>query len=88
VSRYGDLVHADRKAAGLSLRVLAEKVGVHFTYLSNLEHGRQVPSRATAEMIAKRLGADVAQHLLALGWHACPKCSQEHRTSEAAWGTP
>jgi transcriptional regulator with XRE-family HTH domain len=88
MSAYGDLVRDDRKAAGLTLRRLGELVGCDYTYLSRIERGRMVPARATAEIIAKRLGADVAQHLLALGWHACSNCGNEHRTSEAAWGQP
>lgn len=86
MSAYGDLVRGDRKAARLSLRALGELVGCDYTYLSRIERGGMVPSRATAEIIAKRLDADVAQHLLALGWHVCTKCGNEHRTSEAAWG--
>jgi transcriptional regulator with XRE-family HTH domain len=49
-----------RKAARLSQRALAEKVGVDFTYLSKIENGRvEPPSESVLQRIAKELAGEL-----------------------------
>ena len=49
-----------RKAARLSQRALAEKVGVNFTYLSKIENGRvEPPSESVLQRIAKELAGEL-----------------------------
>ena len=49
-----------RKAARLSQRALAEKVGVDFTYLSKIENGRvEPPSENVLQRIAKELAGEL-----------------------------
>lgn len=83
VSPYAVAVRADRRRAKLTLRELAKRVGVDFTYLSKIENAKYIPSAATAQRIAEEVGASTASHLRALGWHACPRCRYFHRNKEA-----
>jgi transcriptional regulator with XRE-family HTH domain len=57
----GALVHARRRAVGLSLRDLSARTGVSNAYLSQLERGRHEPSlgvlRAVAGALDVPLGA-------------------------------
>ena len=49
-----------RKAARLSQRALAEKVGVNFTYLSKIENGRvEPPSESVLQRIANELAGEL-----------------------------
>ncbi|MDZ7749047.1 MAG: XRE family transcriptional regulator [Halofilum sp. (in: g-proteobacteria)] len=52
----GDRIHRARKAAGLSLRALAEQTGVSHTTLSKFEHGAQVPSSRQLIELSGALG--------------------------------
>ncbi len=60
--KFGERVRALRKAKGWSLRVLAEKVDVGFTYLSRVENERlnfgDYPSDALIHRLADALEAD------------------------------
>jgi transcriptional regulator with XRE-family HTH domain len=60
--RFGNRVRELRKAKGLSLRGLAAKVGVGFTYLSRVENEKleygDYPSDALICKLAKALDAD------------------------------
>jgi len=60
--KFGDRVRALRKEKGWSLRVLAAKVGVGFTYLSRVENERlnfgDYPSDALIHRLAEALEAD------------------------------
>lgn len=60
--KFGETVRALRKAEGWSLRVLAEKVEVGFTYLSRVENERlnfgDYPSDALIHRLAEALEAD------------------------------
>ena len=66
--RFGERVRKLRHAKGWSLRVLAEKVDVGFTYLSRIENGRlnfgDYPSDALIHRLAKALGADEEELLV------------------------
>lgn len=52
--KLGQRIRQLREAQGLSLRALAEKVGVSAPFLSDLEHGRRGTEKIPA--IAKALG--------------------------------
>jgi len=66
--KFGDRVRALRKAKGWSLRVLAEKVEVGFTYLSRVENERlnfgDYPSDALIHRLAAALEADEEELLI------------------------
>jgi HTH-type transcriptional regulator, competence development regulator len=66
--KFGDKVRALRKAKAWSLRDLAEKVGVGFTYLSRVENERlnfgDYPSDALIHRLAEALDADEEELLV------------------------
>jgi transcriptional regulator with XRE-family HTH domain len=57
--KFGEQIRAFRKAKGWSLRDLADRVGVGFTYLSRIENGRlnfgDYPSDALIHRLADAL---------------------------------
>ena len=50
MQRFGEKLSSLRKARGLTLTALGDELGVHNTYISQLEKGRRVPN---ADMILK-----------------------------------
>lgn len=53
---FPDRLRELRRAARLSQRALAERVGIDFTYLSKIENGRvEPPSEGVLQRIAKEL---------------------------------
>ncbi len=58
--KYGERLRELRKERGLTLRALAEAVGVDFTYLSKIENGKAgyLPGANTIRALAEALGAD------------------------------
>ena len=65
---FGQRVRELRTAKKLSLRDLAPKVGVGFTYISKIENGKldfgDYPSESLIRKLAKVLGADLYELLL------------------------
>jgi HTH-type transcriptional regulator, competence development regulator len=65
---FGGRVRQLRKAKGLTLRDLAPRVGVGFTYLSKIENGRldfgDFPGESLIRKLASALGADEDELLL------------------------
>ena len=65
---FGERLRELRKAKNLSQRVLADKVGINFTYLSKVESEKldfaQYPSEELIRKLAKALEADVDELLL------------------------
>ncbi|MGZ0173345.1 MAG: transcriptional repressor LexA [Planctomycetales bacterium] len=57
-SQIGEQIREARQARGLSLRALAEKVGIHFSHLSKIENGKDTVGRDTLIRIAEELGVD------------------------------
>jgi len=57
------LVKTIRVKQGLSVRALAAKAKMSFTYLSNVENGNADPSLSTLRRIAKALKVKVADLL-------------------------
>jgi transcriptional regulator with XRE-family HTH domain len=66
--RFGERVRSLRKSKGWSLRTLAEKVGVGFTYLSRVENERlnfgDYPSDALIHRLAESLDANEEELLV------------------------
>jgi HTH-type transcriptional regulator, competence development regulator len=66
--RFGDRVRALRTARGYSQRVLGERVGVSFTYISKVENGKldfgDYPSEDLIRRLAAALDADEEELLL------------------------
>lgn len=67
-NRFGQRVRKLRHGKGLSLRDLAPKVGVGFTYLSKVETGRldfgEYPSESLIRKLAMVLDGDVDELLI------------------------
>lgn len=74
---FGAKVRELRQAAGLTLRELAEKAGVDFTYLSKMETGKlpYTPAPETIRVLAASLGADPLE-LLSLAHKLPPELNQ------------
>jgi|ERR1019366_1212234 transcriptional regulator with XRE-family HTH domain len=66
--RFGKRLQALRKAKGYTLRDLAGKVGVGFTYISKAENGKlafaDFPGEALIVKLAKALDADADELLI------------------------
>jgi transcriptional regulator with XRE-family HTH domain len=62
---FGERLRQLRKERGLTLRALAEAVGVDFTYLSKIENGKAgyLPGAETIRALAEALGADALELL-------------------------
>lgn len=50
-----------RKMQRLSQEELADRCGVHRTYIGSIERGEKSPTLNTVEKIAKGLGVDIAE---------------------------
>jgi transcriptional regulator with XRE-family HTH domain len=65
---FGERVRELRKAKNLTLRDVAGKVDINFTYLSKIENGKldfsDFPSEKLIRRLAKALGGDVDELLL------------------------
>lgn len=57
-SQIGAQIREARQARGLSLRRLAEKIGIHFSHLSKIENGKDTVGRDTLIRLAEELGVD------------------------------
>lgn len=55
---FGQRLRAVRKDRGWTLRVLAAKAGVHWTYLGQVERGERNVSLLTILRLSKALGID------------------------------
>ena len=62
---FGQRLRQLRQGKGLTLRQLAEAVGVDFTYLSKIENGKAgyLPGAETIRSLAEALGADALELL-------------------------
>lgn len=57
-SDVGKMIREARQARGISLRALADRVGIHFSHLSKIENGRDRIGRESLARIAEELGVD------------------------------
>jgi transcriptional regulator with XRE-family HTH domain len=66
--QFGEKVRELRVAKNLTLRDLAEKLGINFTYVSKIENQKlsfgEYPSEVLIRKIAKALGADADELLI------------------------
>jgi transcriptional regulator with XRE-family HTH domain len=63
---FGRRVRHFRCADGLTLRALARRCGVHWTYLGQIERGQRNPSLVVILTIAKALQVDAGELLRGL----------------------
>lgn len=63
----GSIIRDGRKRHGLTLRALADDVGLNFTTLSHVEAGRMVVSEDAYRRISERLGLDADELILLSG---------------------
>ena len=61
---FARVVERRRKASGFSKAKLAEKAGLHQTYIGLLERGSRSPNLATAAAIAHSLGSPLSVLIL------------------------
>jgi len=54
--KFGKVVRRRREAAGLSQEALADRAGLHRTYISLLERGLRMPSIQVVRQLAAALG--------------------------------
>jgi transcriptional regulator with XRE-family HTH domain len=81
---FGARLRALRRSAGVAQRDLAQRVGVHFTYLSKIESGAMPPpASATIARLAAALGAD-ADELCAVARKPGPRAAERARRREAS----
>lgn len=60
-SEFGRRVRSRREQLGLSQMAVAERAGVHFTFVSDIERGVRNPSLLTMVKLAKALDADLSE---------------------------
>jgi transcriptional regulator with XRE-family HTH domain len=58
--QFGNVIRRRREASGLSQEALADKAGLHRTYISLLERGRRVPSIKIVQQLAAALETTMA----------------------------
>ncbi len=75
MTTVGSRLRQLRKSRGLSLRAAAAAVGIHFTYLSKVENGREMAGEETIRALATITGGDV-EELLALAGKIPAELSQ------------
>ncbi|HEY5311440.1 MAG TPA: helix-turn-helix transcriptional regulator [Pirellulales bacterium] len=59
--RFGDNLRKVRKAKGISQEDLADKAGLHRTYISSVERGERNVTLETIDKLAKALGVPMAK---------------------------
>lgn len=57
--KFGRIVRRRREAAGVSQEALADRAGLHRTYISLLERGLRNPSLTVISKLAKALGTSM-----------------------------
>ena len=63
----GQHIRKQREGAGISIRVLASKIGVNATYLSRVERGLVPPSDDLLDGVAKALGCSAEELFVLAG---------------------
>lgn len=59
VQRFGDVVRQQREASGISQEDLADRAGLHRTYISLIERGLRTSSITTVQRLAEALGVSM-----------------------------
>lgn len=60
LQRFGNTVRTFRKQLGISQEQLAERAGLHRTYIGSIERGEQNISLLNIEKVANALGISIA----------------------------
>lgn len=60
-TRFGRTVRTKREATGISQEDLADRAGLHRTYVSMIERGRRTASIAVVERLADALGTSMTE---------------------------
>jgi len=58
--QFGNVVRRRQEGEGLSQEALADKAGLHLTYISLLERGQRMPSIGVVQKLAIALGTTMA----------------------------
>lgn len=58
---FGAVLRERREAAGISQEQLADRAGLHRTYVSLIERGRRTASIEVVRKLAKALGASMTE---------------------------
>lgn len=59
VQRFGDVVRQQREDSGISQEDLADRAGLHRTYISLIERGLRTSSITTVQRLAEALGVSM-----------------------------
>lgn len=68
MNAFGEQIRKLRKSERLTLRGLADKSNLSYSFIGSLENGRYNPSRESIYSLAKPLGADVNELLMLAGF--------------------
>ena len=68
----GERIREARQARGISLRQLANQVGIHFSHLSKIENGKDTVGKDSLVRIAEELGVDADLMLGEAGHQSVP----------------
>ena len=87
--RLGDYLHGQRELANFSLRELAERAHISNPYLSQIEHGRHLPSVKILQALALALDVSARTVLAEVGLlEPGPAPGRERNVSVAIRGDP
>ena len=64
---FGYFLKQQRELKGMTQKELAEKIKVHYTYISKIEHNESTPSEKVAKEIADALKEDEFKFILKAG---------------------
>lgn len=81
---FGAALRERRRAAGLSQRELAERIGLDFSYISKVENGRLPPPAADTVVTMCRVLGVPAEELLALAGKLPSDVRQRVSTNQVA----
>lgn len=59
MQRFGDVVRQQRETSGISQEDLADRAGLHRTYISLIERGLRTSSITTVQRLAAALGVSM-----------------------------
>jgi transcriptional regulator with XRE-family HTH domain len=65
-ARFGDRLRQFRQAQGWTQVVMAEKVGIDRSYISDMERGKKNVCLPTLEILAQAFGVTISQFLKGL----------------------
>lgn len=85
---FGELLKAERRATGLSLRAVAERAGLSASYICDLERGRRNAPTSTVIRIAEALiRADPDPFIAAMVCQSDPELAAflDRRVGPEAW---